>query len=276
MLNNVFLKGLRERRVSMIWWAVGIGLTIVLTVSIYPSMRNNTGLQEYAESSSDMAKAFAGTTDFISPVGYLNSQLFFLMLPIILGIFAISLGSDALAGEEGRGTLDLLLSTPLSRRKAVLEKFATMTAGTVIQAFIMFIVMLLTALAVSMNKTFIMDNGTVLPPLDLLHLTEATVSLTLLALMLGCLALLLGAATGSKGLAIGVAAAIGLGSIVLNSVALIVNSLKPWRKLLPTYYYNGRDPLIYGMDWHALVLLALTAAFLGATLWFFDRRDLTV
>ncbi len=81
--------------------------------------------------------AFAGGTDFISPVGYLNSQLFFLMLPIILGIFAISLGSDALAGEEGRGTLDLLLSTPLSRRKAVLEKFATMLAGTAVQALIL-------------------------------------------------------------------------------------------------------------------------------------------
>lgn len=157
MLNNVFLKGLRERRVSMIWWAVGIGLTIILTVSIYPSMRTNTGLQDYADQSSDVMKAFAGTTDFVSPVGYLNSQLFFMMLPIILGIFAIAIGSDALAGEEGRGTLDLLLSAPLSRRKAVLEKFATMLTGTVIQATILLAVTALIALAVNMNKDFTLE-----------------------------------------------------------------------------------------------------------------------
>ena len=98
MLNNLFFKGLRERRVSLMWWAVGLTFTIVLTVAIYPSMKNNSGLQEYAEQSSDLMTAFAGGTDFVSPVGYLNSQLFFLMLPIILSILAISLGSDALAG----------------------------------------------------------------------------------------------------------------------------------------------------------------------------------
>ncbi len=59
-------------------------------------------------------------------------------------------------------------------------------------------------------------------------------------------------------------------------MALIVNWLKPWRKLLPTYYYNGRDPLAYGLDWHVLVLVAITAVFLGAALFFFERRDLAV
>ncbi len=110
----------------------------------------------------------------------------------------------------------------------------------------------------------------------MLHLVEATVSLLLLALAYGSLALMLGAATGSKGLAIGVTAAIGLGSMVFNSVALIVEALEPWRKLLPMYYYNGRDPLVHGLDWHALVLVALTMIFLAGSLYFFERRDLTV
>jgi len=77
-------------------------------------------------------------------------------------------------------------------------------------------------------------------------------------------------------MAIGITAAFGLGSIVFNSVALVVESLEPWRKLLPMYYYNGRDPLVFGLDWHALVLLALTVVFLGAAVFFFERRDLTV
>ncbi len=275
MLNNIFLKGLRERRLSLIWWAVGLILFVVLNIAFYPSMKNSTGLLEYAESSPELMTAFAGGTDIISPAGYLNSQLFFLMLPIILGIFAISLGSDALAGEEGRGTLDLLLSLPISRRRVVLEKFATLLAGTVIMSAVLFVAMLSAALAAGMNKSSVLEKGIELPPLDLLHLAEATLALTLLALAFGSLALLIGAATGSRGAAIGVAAAVGLGSIVLNSVALVVGSLKPWRKLLPTYYYNARDPLLNGIDWHALVLLALTAAFLAAALFFFQRRDIS-
>ena len=39
------------------------------------------------------------------------------MVPLLLLIAAIGAGAGAIAGEEERGTLDLLLSLPVSRRR---------------------------------------------------------------------------------------------------------------------------------------------------------------
>ncbi|MEW6554313.1 MAG: ABC transporter permease subunit [Actinomycetota bacterium] len=264
MLNNVFLKGLRDRRVSLIWWAVGLTLFVTMTIAVYPSMRDNQGIQEYADTSADLMTAIAGSADISSPVGYLNSQLFFIMLPIILSILAISMGSDALAGEEGRGTMDLLLSAPLPRRRLVLEKFATMVLAVTLEAVVLYAGMALLALAVDMG-------------IDYLNMAAATFSLVLLALAFGTFALVLGAASGSKGLAIGIAAALGLGTMVLNSLGLIVAALEPWRKISPIYYYNANNPLANGLDWlHVLVLAVITAVLLATSLLFFERRDINV
>ena len=46
------------------------------------------------------------------------------MVPLLLMIAAIGAGAGAIAGEEERGTLELLLANPLSRRRLVLEKTA--------------------------------------------------------------------------------------------------------------------------------------------------------
>jgi ABC-2 type transport system permease protein len=264
MLNNVLLKGLHERRISLLWWAVGLTLFVILTIAVYPSMKNNTGIQDYADSSPEMMTAIAGSSDITSPIGYLNSQLFFLMLPIILSILAISIGSDALAGEEGRGTLDLLLSAPLPRQRAVMEKFGTMVLAITLEAVVLYAAMALCALAINMDIGY-------------LNMAGATFSLALLALVFGTLALLLGAVRGSKALSIGIAAALGLGTMLLNSLGLIVEALKPWRKISPVYFYNQNNPLANGVDWlYVMVLVALSAVFLAATLYFFDRRDLAV
>ena len=52
------------------------------------------------------------------------------MVPLLLLIAAIGAGARATAGEEERGTLDLLLANPISRRRLVLEKLAALAAET--------------------------------------------------------------------------------------------------------------------------------------------------
>jgi len=163
MLNNVFLKGLRERRVSMIWWAVGIGLTIVLTVAIYPSMRSNTGLRDYAESSSDMMKATTGSTDFNSPVGYLNGQLYFMMLPIILAYSPSPSAVTPGRGGRPRHPRPVIVDPALAAEGGARE-VRHHAGGTAVQVVLLYVFTLLIALAVGMNKIYVMEDGTVLPP----------------------------------------------------------------------------------------------------------------
>ena len=79
----------------------------------------------------DAFKAFFGlgdNVDYTSAIGYLNGELFSFMVPLLLLIAAIGAGARATAGEEERGTLELLLANPISRRRLVLDKLAALAA----------------------------------------------------------------------------------------------------------------------------------------------------
>src|SRR5581483_8375501 len=54
--------------------------------------------------------------------GYLNTELFSMMLPSLFVIFGVGRGARLLAGEEEAGLLEAVLTTPVSRRRVLLGK----------------------------------------------------------------------------------------------------------------------------------------------------------
>jgi hypothetical protein len=103
---------------------------VVLTTAFYPSISKNAASFEKLLGSlpEGLRKAFG--EDFASPAGYLQARLFSIFAPVLLLIYAIGAGSRAIAGEEERQTLDLLLSTPAPRRRVVLDKALAMVAAS--------------------------------------------------------------------------------------------------------------------------------------------------
>ncbi len=266
MLRNVFLKTLRDQRRSLIWWCIGLTALTWLTVLFYPSVRDVPDFNElYEQMPEALAKMFAGEfSDLTSPEGFLNSQLFFFVVPIIFLVFAIARGSGAIAGEEERGTLDLLLSNPLTRSQVLVQKFAAMLVAVLALGFVIWLGMAIGVVVVDME-------------ISLMRLAEATLSAALLAAVFGALALAAGSATGKRGLSIGVASAIGVAAYFLNALAPLVDVLEPLTRLSPFYYYIGADPLTNGLNLlHAAVLTGLTLALLAVALVTFERRDLAV
>lgn len=269
MLNNsLFMRGLRDRRLSLAIWIICLVLLALMMALLFSSVKSfnmDQFLEKMPESQRNLIKAFAGEDlDFSNPAVYLHGRLFNLFAPLLLLILAISLGSDSLAGEESRGTLDLLLSAPLRRRRAVLEKFATMCAALAVASFAFYLGLVAGALMIKMDINY-------------LYLAETTLSMLLLAVAMGSLGMLVGSASGNKGLAVGIAAGLAAASWLLSMLSDIIEWIKPWRRLSVFYYYIGNYPLKYGLDWvHVLVLVALAVVFLGATLYFFERRDLAV
>ena len=69
----------------------------------------------------DAVKTIIGN-DYTSPAGYLRAEFFSLLGPILLLVYTIGGGAKAIAGEEEGRSLDLLLSTPLSRGRVVADK----------------------------------------------------------------------------------------------------------------------------------------------------------
>ncbi len=266
MLRNVFAKTLRDYSRSLLWWGGGLVAYVLMIVLLYPSIRDQPGLNDMMKAAPEaLMRAFVGdATDLISAKGYLNSQLFFFLLPLLLLIFTIGFGSSAIAGEEERGTLELLLSNPLPRRRIVLDKFAALAATTGILSLTFWVGLVGGALAVNMG-------------VGLGQMTAATVSAVLLALAFGALALAGGCATGKRGLSIAVASSIGVLAYFLNAFAPLVEGGETWRKLSPFYYYIGADPLTNGLNaGHAAVLLGLTVVLVAIGVLAFERRDLAV
>ena len=123
MLRNVFLKSLRDQRRSFTWWAIGLVALTLLTVLFYPALGDAPELNEVLGDEDSLVRAFVGNIDDLtSPEGFLNSQIYFLLVPILLLVFAVAGGSGAIAGEEEKGTLDLLFSHPVRRSVVVLQK----------------------------------------------------------------------------------------------------------------------------------------------------------
>jgi beta-exotoxin I transport system permease protein len=265
VLRNVFLKSLRDLRRSFAWWTVGLAGYVALIASVYPTVRDNPDLEKLVESYPEALKAFVafgGQFDFTSAAGYLGSELFSFMMPALFLVAAVGHGAGTLAGEEERGTIDLLLSSPLSRTRVALEKLAAMCVELAALGVVLWLALWVGARAFSME-------------VSVAHLASATALLVVLALAYGAIAFMVAAATGRKTLAIGLTVALAVGAYLVNSLASLVEVLEPFQKATPFYHYAVADPLRQGLDpWHTLFLLAVGAVAAAAGVLLFDRRDL--
>ena len=87
-------------------------------------------------------------------------------------------------------------------------------------------------------------------------------------------AFLLGAATGRKALALGVATALGVGGYVLYTLSNSTGNLKPLTWISPWRWYVADAMLIKGLTWNVALPFVLAALSLLVGWWAFLRRDL--
>lgn len=265
MLRNVFLKSLRDQRMSLMFWGIGVAALSLLTVLFYPSVKDVPDFSKLFEDQEALTRVLAGGfTDLTSPEGYLNSQLYSLLVPILFLIFTIGRGSGAIAGEEENGTLDILLSNPTVRLQVLMQKFAAMVVATSVLAFVLWLSVVVGGAIVDMG-------------LSPWRIAQVTLSAVLLGVLFGALALMLGSAFGKRGLSTGIAGAVAVGTYFIYAFAPLVEGIEPVEKVFPFYYYIGADPLTNGLNLvHAAVLIGITAVLLVGAIVTFNRRDLAV
>jgi ABC-2 type transport system permease protein len=264
MLATLFGKRLWDRRRSIVWWLAGLAALVLLTVAFYPTIKNQQ--QEYTkifESMKDLASMF-GVSDIAQlaePAGYVTSQIYANLFPIVLFVFGIGFGAAAVAGEEERRTMDLLLSQPVSRRSLVLQSFASLAV-------------LLGVLCVAVFVLLLAANRPTGLQLSVQGLLAATVGSWLLGMSFSVLALAVGAATGRRALAIGIGAGAAVASFVVFGLAPLSSATERLQVISPFYWFLGGEPVANGFDPMFLGLVVVTAAFLGIAVWSFERRDI--
>jgi ABC-2 type transport system permease protein len=257
-------RGLHDRRRGLIGWALGIAAYVVLQTSFYPSVQDSQLQRAIARYPKELKAFFGGAQsfDFSTGRGYLDVELFSLVVPALLVIAAIGFGAAALAGEQEGGTLELLLANPLTRRRVVLEKTIGLGVTVTVLAIVVFV-----ALTV-MNP--IVDLG-----VGLADLGAACLGAALVGFGFGMVAMLVGAASSSRAVAIGVPAALFVASYLLVGLAGLVAWLEPFRIVSPLHHATGTHPLTNGLPVANFALLAAwCVAAVVATGAVFERRDL--
>jgi ABC-2 type transport system permease protein len=241
---------------------VGLAAVAATYTAFYPSIHDSAAsFQGYLDNLPDALRTLLGN-DFTTPAGYLRSETFSALGPILLLVFAIGAGSRAIAGEEEGHTLDLLLSTPVRRRHVLIDKWASMA---------------LTALAlVTVLGVTIAVIG---PPFELriglVDLASACLMLFLVAIAFGTISLAIGAFTGHKALANGLTGAVAVAAYVVNVLATSVEALSIVRPLSPFRWYLEPDPLVVGLTTeNVVVLVGITVVATAVALLVFERRDL--
>jgi len=265
MLRNVFLKSLRDQRRVVLYWGFGFSALTLLTIAFYPAISDKPEFSEIFEDSDILVNLFGGGfTDLTSPEGYLNSQLYSMMVPMLFIIFSIVHGSSTIAAEEDRGTLDTLLSTPVTRAQVLTQKLAAMIALTLLLALVLWLSVIVGAIAVDMEVSLVKS-------------AAATFSGALLGVTFGTLAFALGCITGKRGRSVAITVTVAVLTYFVHSLSPLVEAIEPARYVSPFYYYIGADPLANGLSLaHASILVSLSAAAVAGSLFVFERRDLGV
>jgi ABC-2 type transport system permease protein len=263
LLRNVFTKTIRDLRWPTFWVALGCGAMTGYFALLFPTYSSLFDFNAMLEKMGPAAKLMgASLGDASTLIGFLHIELFSMMLPAGMIAFAAGMASGFTAGEESRGTIDVLLSYPVSRRRLVLEKSLAIVIGCVVTAAVVWVFAIVGA-ALSASE---------LPPDSL---AAALVMLVLLGLAFGAIALAISAGTGNRGAAIGIAVALMVAMYLIDALANVVDGLNTVRPLSLFRYYMGGDPLRYGLNLaDAAVLAAVAVAFLAFSVVLFERRDL--
>ncbi|HKB34674.1 MAG TPA: ABC transporter permease subunit [Candidatus Dormibacteraeota bacterium] len=260
-LSSVFLKTLRDYRIAILGWGIGMGLVVVSPMASVASLVTTPQAREQLVS---LAASFAWNADPIKVDtigGYATFKIGFFVF--LIAIWPLLVGSRMLRGEEDRGSMDVLLSLPRPRLNVALEKLAAMWTALFMMGFL--IGLLAFAGGAKFGADFGVGGG-------LLY----GLNLVLICAVFGSVALLISQFTQEPGPAAGSTAGLLVFFIVLDMVHRVVPNSEWISRLSPIYYYNLSKPLIPGVGTNLggmAVELALAAILGAAAIWLFVRRD---
>jgi len=255
---SVFLQSYRELRKPVFLWTIGLLGLAGLVLLAFPLLDSRIDLDWLGlQSSASFLFGYEPGQLRLSRIGdWVEAAGFGLFFPLLATVYASIFGSWLVAGEEERGSLGLLLAAPVARWRFMLEKSAVLVVAVLRPLAVLGLVLLLL--------------GRFGVPIS--SLGGRMLSLFLLALLYGALALALGSFSGRQRLSLSITL---IGLVLGFAVSRLPGSLPAGhvlRFLSPVYQYEvaaGRP--FFFLSLLALVLLCLGLAWIG-----FERRDLAV
>lgn len=258
---------LNQRKTYLFWWIVCTLVIVTTILLIYPSIHSqatqlNNVLNQLPAALRDL-KTGGSAVDVITPIGYLNSQLFYATIPFIQIIMAIGLGGSLVAREEQNHTLELALARPISRGRLL-------TAKALSGVILVSIVGAVAAVAmIVLTKLVNLEISTA-------HLLLANLYCSLFSLSFGAIAFTLTAASNlTRRSSVAVATFVSIGGYLLASLSGLSHYIQVPAKLLPYHYYSPTQILAGRVSTGLNVyLVGIGLICIVLSWWGFRRRDI--
>ncbi len=257
MLANVFTKSAWDRWRGMTIAVVSLTVMLLFAMSVY----RDIDLSIYTDLP-EALRAMMNIPDGADVGSLAIGVLYGLYGALTLAALALSMGAASIAGEERRGTIGILLANPKSRTHVLAAKTAAMV------------------LLIGAATLVLWGAAHVVPAILDVDMTGMRVGpyafhLFVNALFYGFLAMAIGAWTGSRPAASGATVAVMVVSYFAVSVFPLIEGWENVARVFPWYYFDRSNPVINGVHWgHIGVLAAASVVLAAAAVVGVNRRDL--
>jgi ABC-2 type transport system permease protein len=263
-MKTVLRYALLRWRSQVIGWGVALAVLAFMVASLYDTALNMRAQIEQLMQGlpSELISLIGGAERIFSPAGFLDTR-FFSLMPLILGVFAVIIGSGLIVGDEENGTLDLILAHPVRRFDLLTGRwlaFCVALLGILIIAWLGLI------LAGSLSSIKFSPLDFALPFIALFGIL----------IWFGGLGVLLSLTLPSRRLAASITGLILAASYFITTFALMDPSLENVAKWSPLTYYQGGSAMEGFNVGYFAGLLLMSFIFVVLSAWLFQRRDIRI
>lgn len=262
---TVFRSMLQLRRVSLIWYSIGLAAYGWFIVAFFPLIEENLDYMQAIEDvfTEEMLAVFGGSgLDFSTFGGFVGVEYMSLIWVFIVAAAVITFAAGALGGAVDDGTMELTLSQPVSRTQVAITRYLALVvyAGA----------LNLVTVATLYVPGLLHDVDVQLDAMALLFVIGWLVTLAI-----GGFAYMVSALSTGSGRAVGVSLGV-IGAMWLADVLGNISERFDWLTHISLFHYWRPDQVIDDLtvSGEAWAIFGVAAAlFFVVAIWAFRRRD---
>lgn len=264
-MGTIFWRAIKDRRILLLIYILSSIVLLWMYIALFPAFKDQSAsleqlIKNYPES---FLKAFNfDIKSFTTVEGYLATEQFSFVWPMMMIFMMVGYAGSALAGEIEKGTIEVLLAQPIARAKVFLSRY--------LAGFMMLVVFVIFSVfsALPLSRAY-----------DINFTSENFVTMAILSLLFGSsvysIGFFLSSIFSDRGKVFFISGGILVAMYVLNILAAIKESLADLKYVSFFYYFNPSKALIYNQidPWAYLVFLGAALVLTFAGLIIFMRRD---
>lgn len=265
---NIARRALKDKKIFLLSFVLGgVGMAWMYA-ALFPAIAKMS--ESYSEILKSFPKAFLeafgiSETGFAGFESYMSTEHFSFVWPILVIVIIISFAGSSLSGEIEKGTMEILLSLPVSRLKIFFGKYLAGLSGLII--FTLFSVLLIIPLAEIYNIEYAAGRYFTMSLLGFLF-----------GLAVFSVSMLVSAIFSDRSRVSIIMGAVLLGMYVIKIISILSDKLDNLKYFSFFYYYNAPEALgkniISPGTFVVFIGVAVIATALAA-IWF-SRRDVAV